>query len=150
MEYEDLLIEADNDGLIVKDKYLKSANGRIKGNRIAIRTGLTVTEKNCVLSEELGHYHTTAGNILDQTNTFNRKQEYRARLWSYDKLIGPEGIIKSYQRGCSTIFDMADFFNVSESFLLDALQCYKSKYGLYVRYNNYLICFEPLTIMDIR
>lgn len=149
MEYEELLIEAGNYGLIVKDKHLKSANGRIKGNRIAIRAGLTNAEKKCVLSEELGHYHTTAGNIIDQTIIINRKQEYRARLWSYDKLIGPQGIINSYKAGCDSLYNMADFLNVSEEFLSEALQCYKNKYGLYVKYQNYMICFEPLSVLEI-
>lgn len=40
----------------------------------------TDKEKACVLAEELGHYHTSSGNILDQGDVFNRKQELRARM----------------------------------------------------------------------
>lgn len=56
MNYETLLDEAVNNGLIVKEKPLKSSNGRINGNKIAIRQDIkTTVEKSCVLSEELGH-----------------------------------------------------------------------------------------------
>ena len=82
MDYEALLVEADKDGLIVKEKPLQYNNGRVKGNRIAIRKDIeTSAEKACVLAEELGHHHTTVGNILDMSDAGNRKQERQARLW---------------------------------------------------------------------
>ncbi len=88
MNYEDLLIEEDNTGLIVKEKPLPISTGRIKGKKIAIRQNIpTLKEKACILAEELGHYHTSVGNILDQTNFNNRKQERAGRLWAYDRLI---------------------------------------------------------------
>ena len=75
MDYDTLLTESDKIGLTVKEKPLKYNNGRIKGNRIAIRQDIsTQTEKSCVLAEELGHYHTTYGDILDLDNVQNRKQ----------------------------------------------------------------------------
>ena len=33
------------------------------------------TEKACVLAEELGHHYTTVGDIIDQKESENRKQE---------------------------------------------------------------------------
>ena len=92
MNYEELLIEADNNNLITKEKPLLANAGRIKGNRIAIKQDLpTQKEKACVLAEELGHFYTSTGNILDLTDTANLKQETRARLWSYNRLIGLQG-----------------------------------------------------------
>ena len=94
MNYEALLDEAHHRGLVVKEKPLKYNNGRIKGNRIAIRKDIeTTTEKTCVLAEELGHHYTSVGDIIDIENTQNRKQERQARLWAYNKLIGLRGII---------------------------------------------------------
>lgn len=81
--YEALLAKAYNKGLTVKEKPLKYNNGRIKGDRIAIRKDLNTAEKSCVLAEELGHYYTTTGNILDQSVAANRKQELRARAYGY-------------------------------------------------------------------
>ena len=62
MGYDDLLIEADEAGLIVKEKLLPLSDGRIKGRRIAIRRNIpTLRKKADVLAEELGHYYTTSG-----------------------------------------------------------------------------------------
>lgn len=63
MNYEELLIEADSNNLITKEKDLLANKGRIKGNRIAIKKNLMQKEKACVLAEELGHFYTTAGDI---------------------------------------------------------------------------------------
>lgn len=143
MIYENLLRESDSLNLITKEKDLPVSKGRIKGKRIAIRKDLSNTEKGCVLAEELGHYHTTVGNILDQSSTSNRKQELRARAWAYNKLIGLTGIINSYEHGCDSIHDTAEFLDVTEEFLLEALQYYKSKFGIYTTVDNYVVYFEP-------
>lgn len=79
MDYTELLIEADKNNLITKEKPLRANKGRIKGNRIAIRKGMTETEKKCVLAEELGHHYTTSGNILKESTVSDRKQEQQAR-----------------------------------------------------------------------
>ena len=143
MEYESLLNESDQENLIVKEKRLPGYKGRIYNNRIAIRRNMTSAEKSCVLAEELGHFYTTSGNILDQTRAANRKQEYRARLWAYNKLIGLQGIICANQAGCKNLFEAADFLGVTEEFLHEAIQCYYNKYGPYTVCDNYIIYFEP-------
>jgi hypothetical protein len=79
LNYEDLLNEYAGDDLVIKEKPLQSSNGRIYNNRIAIRHDLDTVNKTCTLAEELGHYYTTTGDIIDQEDTSNRKQEYRAR-----------------------------------------------------------------------
>ena len=92
--YEFLLAEASDLGLIVKEKPLKYNNGRIKGNKVAIRQDIeTTAQKTCVLAEELGHYYTSVGDILDQTDIQNRKQEFRARMWAYNEMVGLMGIV---------------------------------------------------------
>ena len=141
--YTDLLIEADKQHLITKEKPLRANCGRIKGNRIAIKHDLDETEKKCTLAEELGHYHTTVGDIIDQSSDSNRKQELRARLWSYNKLIGLHGIISGFEHHCRTIYEMAEYLGVTEEFFLEAMYCYRNKYGLFTRCDNYLIYFEP-------
>nr|DAP79967.1 MAG TPA: IrrE protein [Caudoviricetes sp.] len=144
MNYEDLLIEADNNQLVTKEFPLQANAGRIKGNRIAIKKDIpTQTEKACVLAEELGHYYTSTGNILDMEDVRNRKQELRARFWAYNKQIGLQGIIACHNSNCRNIHDMAEHLNVTEEFLIDAIDCYRSKYGMSVAVDNYIIVFEP-------
>ena len=94
MTYEELLIESESQNLIVKEKNLPGYNGRIYKNRIAISKNLNMSEKKCVLAEELGHHYTSSGNILNLNIANNRKQEYVARLWAYKKQVGISNIIK--------------------------------------------------------
>lgn len=144
MLYEDLLIEADMSNLIVKEKPLINNDGLISGNRIAIRKNIaTTTEKACVLAEELGHHYTTTGNILDQQNVVNAKQELHARTWAYNECIGLIGIVKAFEAGCKSLYEMADYLNVTEDFLKDALESFRRKYGIYTEIDNYFIFFEP-------
>lgn len=145
MTYEELLIHSDNCDVIVREKPLLNNDGRIKSNRIAIRKTIpTSTAKACVLAEELGHYYTTHGNILSQESVSDRKQELKARLWAYNKQIGLMGIIKSYEYGCRSRHEMADYLDVTEEFLSDALERYHQKYGICTTIDNYIVYFEPI------
>lgn len=141
--YEYLLTEAGSEGLVVKELPLRGYDGRIKGNRVAISKSLTQAQKSCVLAEELGHHYTTVGNILDQSDTGNRKQEFRSRLWAYNKNVGLHGIIKAYEKNLTDLNDVAEFLDVTPEFLRDALECYREKYGNHVEVDNYVIMFEP-------
>ena len=144
MGYEDLLIEAEKENLIVKEKPLKANDGRIKGNRIAIRKDIpTLTEKACVLAEEIGHHKTTSGNIIRQETISEKKQENAARLWAYNRLIGLRGIIDGFTHGCRNRAELAEYLGVTEAFLQNAIDCYKRKYGLCVTVDNYVVYFEP-------
>lgn len=100
MTYEALLKEADSHQLIVKEKPLIRNNGLIIGNKIAIRKDIdTEIEKSCVLAEELGHYYTSSGNIIDMQDVQNRKQEHRARLWAYNKMITMDKLAEACKYG---------------------------------------------------
>lgn len=149
--YEKLRDKACKDGADVIDYPFKSE--RIKGlycdGTIAIRDNIdTTAEKSCILAEELGHYHTSTGDILEQSITENRKQELHARIWAYNELIGLNGIIRCYEHQCHSYSEMADFLDVTERFLSDALKYYKTKYGICVVHGQYVIYFEPtLSVM---
>lgn len=146
LNYENLLEEATCDNIYVVENadFKSKADGLINGDVIGISRKIRSTRKRtCILAEELGHYHTSTGNILNQSTTANRKQEYRARLWAYNKLIGLNGIVSAYQAGCQNIHDMAAHLDVTTDFLQEALSCYRNKYGVYARIDNYVIYFEP-------
>ena len=150
MNYEALLDEAHQEGLVVKEKPLRYNNGRIKGKRIAIRKGIeTNTEKACVLAEELGHHHTSVGDIINMSDSQNRKQERQARLWGYNKLIGLSGIISAFRAGCQSRHEIAERLEVTEEYLQECIDCYRDKYAEYVEVDNYMICFIPnLVVME--
>lgn len=147
--YDNLLAEANSKNLTVLEKPLSASDGRIYKNRIAIRKDIKTTkEKSCVLAEEIGHYETTIGDILDQRIAENRKQEFQARMYAYNKLIGLQGIIDCYEYGCTNIHEMAEYLDVTERFVYDALEAYGQKYGTHVQFNEYVVRFNPsLSVM---
>lgn len=150
MNYEQLLTAAAQEGLCVKEQPLTGHDGLIRGSRIAIRKDIeTQAEKSCVLAEEIGHYRTSSRSILDQNKVESRKQEYRARLYGYNLKIGLTGLISAYEAGCGNLYEMAEYLDATEEYLKEAIDCYKSKYGLCTSIDNYIIYFEPLAVIKL-
>ena len=130
-----------NSGIELITYNFKSNNikAMCSNNIIAISPKITDTrEKICILAEEFAH---TIINVGDISN--NPKEELKARGLAYNSLIGLNGIITSYEYGCVTKYDMAEFLEVTESFLEEAIDWYKSKYGISVKHDNYEIRFIP-------
>lgn len=143
--YEKLQDEACEDGIDVIDYTFHS--DRIKGlyskGTVAIRKDMNTTEKACVLAEELGHYYTTVGNILDMNVPANRKQERQARLHGYNRLIGLIGLADAYEHGCQNRYEIAEYLEITEEYLEDCIECYRGKYGEYKTVEHYIIFFIP-------
>ena len=105
-------------------------------------------EKACTAIEEAGHHYTTSGNILDQNVLVNRKQEKRARAWGYERMVPLSALLEAYWAGITNRFELAEFLDITEFFLKDALNHYKTKYGLFFQLGDYLISFDPLFIVE--
>jgi len=117
---------------------------------IAIREDMTIPEKTCALAEELGHHETSVGNILDMTSAVNRKQERQARLHGYNRLIGLIGLVRAFEHGCQNRFEIAEYLEVTEEFLEECIECYRNKYGICKRVDNYVVYFIPqLSVMKL-
>lgn len=121
MTYDQLLDEAFELGIDVKEKSLQSGDGRIYLNRIAIRKDLSTASKACVLAEDLGHFFTTEGNILEQKSLNDVKQERLARIWAYNKLLSIDKIIDAASKGYTEIWNMAEYLDIDEKFLREYL-----------------------------
>lgn len=149
MEYEVLENEIRSKGVdVIRMKFKGNLKGLYADNTIAIDTKLqTKAEQCCVLAEEIGHHYTSSGNILDINDVRNIKQEKRARNWAYEKLVGITGIINAFNAGTRNKFEIAEYLDVTEEFLDEAIQYYKEKYGLYYAIDNYTVCFEPLGVL---
>ena len=143
MKYNALLNEANAEGISIKERPFKTYDGRLKGKDIYLRKDMNTTEKSCVLAEELGHYYTTVGDILDMNVPENRKQERQARLWGYNRIIGLFGLIRAYEHGCKDKYEIAEYLDVTEEYLEDCINCYQDKYGEYKTVDNYTIYFIP-------
>lgn len=144
-KYEKLLIESEELGAKVYeiDFSTEKPCAKCKGKNIYINIKATDKEKYCLLLEELGHYLTTYGNILDQTRIENRKQELFARRWGYEHSVTLVGIINAFEYGAQNTSDIAEFLGVTERFLEDSIKEYGKKYGVRHKVDNYIIDFIP-------
>lgn len=148
--YECLADKACADGIEIIDMQFKS--NRIKGlycnGTVALNNKIeTSKERTCILAEELGHHHTSTGIIVDLSDAQNRKQERQARLWAYNNRIGLYGLIRAYEQGCRSRYEVAEFLDVTEEFLEEAITTYRDKYGIYTTIDNYIVYFIPQLII---
>lgn len=85
-------------------------------------------EEKMLLSEELGHccsgaYYTDVGN--EQLNIANiKKAEYNARQWQIKKLIPMKKLKRAIKDGYNTVFELSEYFDVTEDLIHDALDVY--------------------------
>lgn len=150
--YEELLQDADDEQVHVHESVdlngdsagEKRLNGLYVDGHIALDSQLkTTAEKTSILAEEMGHHFTSVGDITDLKNVNSRQQELDARLWGYNRLIGLRGIIHAFEHHCQNRYEMAEYLDVTEDYLEEALACYRSKYGVYTVVDNYAIYFIP-------
>lgn len=110
----------------------------------------TAAERACILAEELAHHDITSGNIIDLKDLTSAREEQKARLRAYNRLIGLSGIIRCFESNCRNRYEMAEHLNVTEQFLNEALELYTEKYSPYIQFDNYVICFTPnLSVMKV-
>lgn len=149
--YDDVLMDAYTADVKVKEinfnKYFnedKIFKGLYKNNMIAINENIdTENEKKCILVEELGHHHTSFGNIIDQNDIRAIKQEAIARRWGHNYLIPPSDILLAYIKRLQLPYEIADFLNITEEYLHEVISDYRKKYGISLKVDNYLLIFEP-------
>ncbi|MSA73273.1 hypothetical protein [Holdemania massiliensis] len=98
----------------------------------------TDREKKCLLAEEFAHHQLNHGNILKDPH-----QETIARRSAHDRLIGLDGLIRACEAGCNSFNEVADYLDVTEEFLNEAIKEYASRYGTHAIKENYIIAFIP-------
>jgi len=141
MGYEELISEYNDQVLIFEKSQIN--NGYYCDGIIVIKDSLPEDEKNCTLAEELGHYHTTQGNILDQSKIINIKKEAIARRWAYRKLLPLDAFIVAFENRRLDKYEMIEDLQVTEEFLESSIKYYRQKYGSGINLGNYCIMFEP-------
>ncbi|MGG4266499.1 ImmA/IrrE family metallo-endopeptidase [Peribacillus simplex] len=145
LHYSSLLLEYPE--VTVREKnLLYGFKGLYKNGNIIIKKNMSEIEKGCILAEELGHHFRTAGNIIDQTQTSNIKQEKLARQWAYNEILPLTCFIDAYHNGCTNRYEVADFLEVTEEFLQEALNRYIEKHGNYIFHEDIVIHLNPLNI----
>lgn len=147
--YEKLLCEYEEEVQIKETNLSHGFKGLYYDGHILIDSSLTETEKYCILAEEIGHHFTSSGNIIDRNKCTNRQQERQARGWAYEKVIPLSDLVSALMDCCTNYYEIAEYLNISQDFLEEALTYYFQKYGHEVRWQNYLITFEPLNVIKL-
>lgn len=146
MEYEKLLNKLYDENIEVYEFPFKGkGKGYYFDNSIALNSKIdTEVERKCIIAEEYGHHKTSYGNITDQNDVNNRKQEHLARKVAASYLIDFFDIINAYENGYRTDYEIAEHIGVTDEFFLESIEYYKQIFGLKPKIiGNYHIYFEP-------
>lgn len=88
----------------------------------------------------------TYGNIIDQSKVLHKQWENKARRKAYESVISLDSLIEAYNYGSQSLYELANYFEVTPQFILDTIEHYKKKFGIDTYHNSYVIKFEPLQI----
>lgn len=106
-------------------------------------------EETCILAEELGHYYTSAGDLVSvkKDSISIMQQENKARRWAARRIITPEKLIEAYEKNIQSLHDLADYLNITEEFLIWSLNYFKVFYGHSFKYDEiYTIFLDPIMV----
>ncbi|WP_294583009.1 ImmA/IrrE family metallo-endopeptidase [uncultured Staphylococcus sp.] len=145
-KYEELASKNSDIDIIETDMLPEFQSGCYVNGAIYIKESIPLYKKHEVLHEELAHHELTYGNILDQSKYNHRKFENYARRRAFETACPLSKIINAYYEGIESLYELAEYLELTEKFLLNALEYYKQKYGLSVLHNHHLITFEPLKV----
>lgn len=148
--FEELCIKNDWIEIEETNRLPKFQPGFYINGKIYINSNLSETRKAEVLYEELAHHKLTYGNILDQSKWINRKFENYARRHGFETALPLRIIVEAHHYGVSSLYELADYVQLSEKHVLEILEHYKQKHGLTTRYGKYVIQFEPLRVFEYK
>ncbi|MGL4053661.1 ImmA/IrrE family metallo-endopeptidase [Staphylococcus haemolyticus] len=145
-KYEELVAKYPNLHIKETDKLPHFQSGIYINGEIYINKDRDTSTKLETLAEEIAHHEITYGNILDSSKTMNRKYELKARRLANEILISLNDIIEAFKYGVHNLFELAEYLEVTEEFILNTIQHYKKKHGLVAQCGDYAIQFEPLRV----
>lgn len=121
--YEELIAEYENELNIEEHSMINK--GLYCDNVVWINRKMSTAEKLSIVAEEIGHYKTSSGNILDQNSIANIKQELQARRWAYEKVLPLDLVMQAITNGLTEVYDLAEHFDVTEMFMRECLKHYR-------------------------
>jgi hypothetical protein len=128
----------------------KSLDGIYYDDNIRLNANNDYYKNVAVLAEEIGHYYTSSGHITNYRDINNMRQEIRARRVGIKLVLPLENLIDCYEKGhWGDLYAMCLHLEIDRSYFEEAIEDYKRQFGSYVKYDGYLIEFEPLKIKRI-
>lgn len=132
----------------IKGNYFANTDYQLK--TITINKCLKTTCEKCtVLAEELGHYYTTNKDLFSVSKTIQDKYEHHALQWAVNELVPLNRLVEAWSTGIRTPWDLAEYLDVTEGFLHNALNIHSEQYGPSINYKKYTIYFNLLNIEEV-
>lgn len=126
---EDFELVMKNDICICtcKGLYVKHRKSGIEF--ILIEKTLNEKAKKRILHEEYGHFKTSTGNILNQDNVQNRKQEIRALDYAIETFLPLQRVYEAYLSASEekNDFEIADNLDIPLDYLSELFTFYQRK-----------------------
>ena len=100
-------------------------------------------EKQC-LAHELGHYFT--GAVYNETTTPIQRArcEYRANKWTVNVLVPARALRKALESGITEVWDLAEYFDVSEETIHRAFYLYERQGIILTRQQHLLFSLDEV------
>lgn len=117
--------------------------GMIYKTTVYLNPNQCYEELNSTVAEEIGHHLTGTGNIIKQDTNEKRKQERKARDAGATLLVSPYDIIDCFEAGCISIWECAEYLEVTEATIKDAVSYYARKYEGILTEDKHIIFFRP-------
>ena len=98
---------------------LSTPGGCVIGMDASVRQ--TAARERTHLSHELGHCLTGSFYNVHTPFDLRRRQENRADKWAIAALIPAEALDEAVASGCCTLWELAEYFDVTEDFMRKAV-----------------------------
>ncbi|WP_088815676.1 MULTISPECIES: hypothetical protein [Listeria] len=139
-EYENLLRQYKHIPVVECELYENTGLlGAYRNGHVLLDKHQQTNSKKVVVYEEFMHHEATTGIILDENRIENKKQENYTRQLTYKHFLGWETIIYCWNMGFTYYHEVAEFLNITEEFIIEAIEFYKSKYGTMYKHKDYYI-----------
>lgn len=94
----------------------------------------TLAEELSVVAHEYGHCATGATHVVYSPLDLVEKHEYKANKWAVHRLISINDLHEAFRDGYTEVWNLAEYFDVTEDFIRTALNIYERE-GL-LPFNN--------------
>ena len=87
----------------------------------------TVEKEKTVVAHECGHCFTGATHTVYSSYDIVEKHEYKANKWAVHRLIPPDELAHALRYGYTEIWQLAEYFGVTDDFVKKALLIYQNE-----------------------
>lgn len=125
---EQLISDYGSLNFYFKSDMPEGLGGLISDNNVYVSANEPFERIYSNLAEEIGHFETAPGDIIDQSIIKNRKFELAEKHWSYAKLVPYDQLDEFIKRnGTVYLHELAEEFEVPDDVMEEAINMYRSK-----------------------